>query len=52
MQYVDELFVGDLARMRVVDDVEHVVQLAARRRKFYRRIATPRSTTGAVLHFA
>ena len=35
VQNVDELSVGDLARVRVVDDVEHVVELAARRRKLY-----------------
>ena len=42
MKHVDELFVGNLARVRVVNDVEHVVEFAARCRKFYRHNTTLR----------
>ena len=33
MQHADELLVSDLSRMRVVDDVKHVVQFTARCRE-------------------
>ena len=50
MEDVDELFVGDLARVCAVDDVEHVVEFAARRREFYSQRYKTQSTKFTVYH--